>query len=496
MKAVELVKASWALFVVALCMAVGHAQTARRPVRDAPSSIENLLAEGEDDLTAGHYEEAASRFRAVLARRSDVPEALFGLGMASSQLGQFQAAREALARYVRLRPSAADGHCAFGVVLLADGRRAGAKVELERALRLEPQNIEAAKALAHIATAEYNGARAVALLKPLTMSPDFDDEARRLIAAGYEQSKDDKAALSTLGAMLDRQPPPPPEVFVVLVRSAMRSGDLAIAKRTCDQGLRLYLNSDEIEERCLGVESMSTIDGLESTLHGTAEDVPTLILMGRLLAEITEVTDDPTRRRCIKLLEKAVALNPADSTALYNLGRALRMMARLEEAVPVLQRALNACTSDELQTLIWTQIGLAEQKLQQNAKAEDAFSWAFQINRRLSRHFAASGFSFYTFLIATDKEQQAAAILDEILKWDPAFVPARMKRARMMLKAHRLLEAVEEADFVARNTDPQNRPLLRAAHLLLLQLYTRLGRTDEAKHEKAWLSESATAKES
>jgi tetratricopeptide (TPR) repeat protein len=490
-KPVAMVTAISALIAASVCWAAGHPQSAPQ-VTNAPSarSIEALMAEGEQSLGAGRYEEAAAQFRLVLARRSDVPEALFGLGIASSQLGRLEEAREALEHYVSLQPSAADGHCALGVVLLAEGRREGAKAQLERAMRLEPKNLEAAKALAHIATAENNGKRAVALLKPLSTSPDFDDEARRLLAAGYAQSGDDRAALSTLGPVLERNPPPPPNVFMLVIGSALRAGDKALAMHACDLGLRSYLNSDEIELRCLNVTSMSYVNSLESTLRGTAGDVPTLIVMGRLLTGIADVTDQVTRARCIKLLEKAVALSPSDGTAIYNLGRALRMTERPEEAIPVLKRALGTHPSDELQTLIWTQIGLAEQSLRQNSGAEDAFSRAFRLNQGLSRHLAESGFTFYTFLVAANKNSQAAAILAEIVRWDPNFVPARLKHARMLADAGHLPEAVAEAEFVAHNTDPENEPLLRAAHILLLQLYNRMGRPEEAERHSKWLKEA------
>ncbi|MGD0579955.1 MAG: tetratricopeptide repeat protein [Bryobacteraceae bacterium] len=490
------VKAASIIFVAAFCLTAVPPQTDSRPASAEPvpgSSPETVLAQGWDALKGGRYEEAASRFRLVLARRSDASEALFGLGIACSQLGQLQEAREALERYVRLQPSAADGHSALGLVLLAAGQRTDAKVELERALRLEPQDLEAAKALAHIELQEYDNLSVVGLLKPLATSPDFDDQARRLLAAGYAQSGDHRAAVSILGPALDRQPPPPPEVFILITGSALRAGDTALAEHACDLGLRFYLNSDEIEQRCLRVVSMPFVDHLESTLVGSAKDVPTLILMGRLLAEIAGVSDEATKQRCIKVLEKAVVLSPADPVALYNLGRGLRMLVRPEQAIPVLERALGTHPNQELQTLIWTQIGLAEQDLGHVARAENAFGRAFQLNRRLARHLVASAFILYTFLMAETKERQAAAVLDELLHWDPSFLPARMKHAQMLAEEGRLAEAAEEAELVARNADEENQPLNRAAHIFLLQLYKRMGRTEEAARHEAWLKKSRTA---
>ncbi len=498
MEAVEAVRAALIVGVAAFCLAVMTAQAAepQRGSETAPrSSLETVQAQGWADLTGGRYEQAAARFRQVLARRSEASEALFGLGIACGKLGRTEEAREALERYVQLQPSAADGHSALGLVLLAAGKRVEAKAELGRALRLEPRNLETAKALAHIQIEDYDGLRAIALLKPLAATPEFDDEARRLLAAGYAQSGDHRAAVATLGPMIDRRSPPVPEVFILAISSALRVGDKGFAEHACDLGLRLYLNSDEIEQRCLHVVSMSFIRQLESTLHGSAEDVPTLILMGRLLAEIADSMDQSKQERCISLLSGAVALSPTDPVALYNLGRGLRLLARSEQAIPTLKRALAANPTGELATLIWTEIGLAEQKLSHGNAAEDAFGHAFQLNLGLSRHLVASAFIFHTFLMAEDKKRQAAEVLGNILRWNPAFLPARMEHARMLVEQGRLVEAAGEAETIAKNADPADVTLLRAAHVFLLQLYRRMGRSEAAARHESWLKNTRAASE-
>lgn len=498
MEAVKAATAALIVIVAAFCVGALPAQTASHPRTPAtiPGSFpETVLAQGWADLKGGRYRAAASQFRQVLARRPDASDALFGLGIACGKLGRPQEARQALEHYVRLQPSSADGHSALGLVLLAAGKRAEAKTELERALRLEPQDVEAAKALAHIEIEDYAGLRTVTLLKPLTASPDFDDEARQLLAAGYAQSGDHRAAIATLGPMLDRQSPPAQEVFILVISSALRVGDAAFAEHACDLGLRLYLNSDEIEQRCLHVVSMSFIKHLESTLRGSAEDVPTLILMGRLLAEIADSMDPANQERCITLLDKAVALSPADPVALYNLGRGLRLLARPEQAIPKLKRALAANPTEELPTLIWTEIGLAEQKLSHDVRAEDAFDHAYQLNRALARHLVASAFIYHTFLMTENKNRQATEVLTELLRWNPAFLPARMERARMFAKQGRLVEAAGEAEMVATNADPADLTLLRATHIFLLQLYRRMGRAEAAARHGAWLKSVRVANE-
>jgi tetratricopeptide (TPR) repeat protein len=462
----------------------------------APSlSLQKLLSEGQDHLAAGRFEEAVSRFRSVLASRPNMPEALFGLGVACPQLGRLQEAQEALRHYLRLRPSSADGHSALGMVLLAAGRPAAAKVELERALRLEPDSLETAKALAYIETGEYQGERAVALLKPFEASPEFDEGARLLLASGYAESGNPSAAIALLGPLLERQPPPSPEVFVLAAGSGSRAGDTAFAERACALGMRLYLNSDGIEQRCLRIVPMSFVKGLEASLRGSAEDVPVLILLGRLMTDVTETAEAPIRERGLKLLERAAALSPSDAAVLYNLGRCLRVLARPQEAIPILERALRAQPDEELQALIYTQIALSQQYLQRDTSAENAFRRAMELNRRLARHLPEPAFRFYTFLVAVNKEPDAAAVLDEILRWDPGFLPARMQRARKLLDAGHLEEAAGQAEVVARNTSPADQELLRAAHILLLQVCAKLGRTEEASRHQAWLKNAQAARQ-
>lgn len=483
----DLLKPVVLIFVAALCLIPAQSQTA------APA-VQQLLSEAREYLTAGRFDEAASGFRSVLARRPEMPEALFGLGVACGQLGRLEEAQQALQRYVGMQPSSVEGHSALAMVLLAAGKPTGAKAELGRVLRLDGKNFEAAKALAHIENGEYNGARAARLLEPLAKSPEFDDEARLLLAAAYAQSGNDKLALALAALLVERQPPAPPEAFALAAGSASRAGDAAFAERACALGMRAYLNSDQIEQRCLRIVSMGFINGMESRLRGSAEDVPALILLGRLMTDVAETADAPVRERALKLLEKAVALSPSDAAALYNLGRCLRVLARPEEALPILERALAAHPNEELQTLIYTQIALTEQYLQHDARAENAFRLAIGLNRRLARHMPEPAFSFYSFLVAVNKEQDAAAVLDEILRWDPAFLPARMRRARKLAEAGRLEQAAEQAKVVARNTSPADQELLRAAHILLLQLCLKLGRTEEAARHRAWLKSAQAAR--
>lgn len=166
----DLLRAACIVFFAALAMGAGQVP----PPGDA-SKVDQLLSAARRDLSAGRFDVAASGFRSVLARRPGLPEALFGLGIAAGQLGRIEEAREALRRYVAIQPSSPEGHTVLGTILLATGDLAGAKAELEIAVGLQRDNFPAAKALAHVETLDYDGARAVALLKPFVTSPTLWD---------------------------------------------------------------------------------------------------------------------------------------------------------------------------------------------------------------------------------------------------------------------------------------------------------------------------------
>jgi tetratricopeptide (TPR) repeat protein len=484
--------------VTALCLVAFPAPAVSQAAKSVPlqdPSLQKLLAEASQDLSAGRFGPAASRFRSILAHNPNTAEALFGLGVACSQLGRLEEAQESLRRYVRLQPSAADGHSVLGLVFLAAGKRADARIALERSLRLDPRNLEAAKALAHVEAGDYHGSRVVNLLQPFARSPEFDNESKLLLATGYAQSGNNKEASSILGPLLEQQPPPPPEAYVLAAASSMRAGDGPAAGRACTLGLRAYLNSDEIEQCCLDIARKGELDSfishLESSLRGIAEDVPNLILLGRLMSDANPEGGAPLRERGLELLQKAVSIDRSDASALYNLGRCLRVLKRSEEAIARLERALTAQPDEELQTLIHTQIGLAERELQRDTEAEQMFRQAFEHNHKAARFLPDPAFAYYTFLVSTGKAKEAAAVLDDILKRKPDFLPVRLEQARAMSKAGHFKEAAEEAELVVRNSDPESRELLRAAHLLLVRLYTQQGRTEEAGRHVAWLKDNS-----
>jgi tetratricopeptide (TPR) repeat protein len=442
-------------------------------------------------MAAGRFEDAAAAFRDVLARAPNNPEALFGFGVASMQLGRHSEAEGALRRYVRVRPSDSGGYALLGIALLASGRRDEAAAPLERALRLDGTNLEAAKALAAVRLATFEGKDAARLLAPLENSKDFDDTARELLAAARHQSGDSKGASALLKPMLGRVPPMSEDGYAVLIASARAAGDAALAAQACASGLRTYLNSDRVEQRCLQVARTPEFTPYVEALQRSGR-VDDLVVLGRLAVDVAPEADWPLRGRGVVLLQQAARVQ-ADATTLYNLGRGLRVQAESVEAIATLKRALAAQPDPELQVLIHTQIGLAAQHLEDGGQARAAFRTAMDINRQLPRHLPDPAFEFCRYLADLGTEKEAREVLDEILRWDPSFLPARLRRAQALARDGDPQGAAKEGEEIIRHAAPDAQELLRSAHILLLQVYTGLGKPAEAARHQSWL-ESAPSK--
>jgi tetratricopeptide (TPR) repeat protein len=208
-----------------------------------------------------------------------------------------------------------------------------------------------------------------------------------------------------------------------------------------------------------------------------------------LMGDAGAQTGAPLRSKALEYLEKAAALDNSNASALYNLGRCLRVLARPAEAVRFLERALACQTDEEQRILILTQIALAERDLQNPAGAEEIFRSALELNRNAAGYLPDSAYEFHLFLVSAGKPAEAQALLEEILQRSPGFLPARMQRARGLAREGKVKEAVEEAELVVRYADSANRALLRTAHMFLFQIHRQQGRMEDADRHQQWLRE-------
>ena len=98
-------------------------------------------------LLMRRFAEAGGAFNQALALKPDMPESLYGLGLAFDGLGRFDEAVAAYERALKLNLSFADAHFNLARVLAAQGKTVDAIRHYEEAVRLRPDDAEAKAAL-------------------------------------------------------------------------------------------------------------------------------------------------------------------------------------------------------------------------------------------------------------------------------------------------------------------------------------------------------------
>jgi len=103
--------------------------------------IKDMLRKAWARYRAGHLQEAAVLYQAILDVRPKTFEAIHILSEIASTLGQFKAAEELLRRAIKLQPKRADLHNNLGYKLQQQNRPEEAVIELTKSIRLDPKLI-------------------------------------------------------------------------------------------------------------------------------------------------------------------------------------------------------------------------------------------------------------------------------------------------------------------------------------------------------------------
>jgi tetratricopeptide (TPR) repeat protein len=134
------------------------------------------------------------------------PEPYFALGVCYSQSGQSAQAEASFEKYLSLKPNSADGHAAFGLSLLQQGRNEEAGKHLESAITIDPGLLEARKALASIYLIGENSPAAIRVLQSEGKSRELDNEARLLLAEALLHNRESALALQEVNRVLKKDP--------------------------------------------------------------------------------------------------------------------------------------------------------------------------------------------------------------------------------------------------------------------------------------------------
>ena len=411
----------------------------------------------------GRCAEAIPAFERLIRSDPALLDAHFALGVCYSRTGQKTRAAAELAAYAKAQPESADGHAALGLVLAGLGRTADARRELERALALDPKSAEARLALARIAF----------------------------------RRRDYQAASDYLAPLLAGAAPVEREVYTVGARSLFNRNEKKAALSLCERGLVAYPGSAELEQ--LHVALLLDCRHEEACRRRLLECLARNPRSGNYVKGVAElaIESDRASESTAALVRRMVELLPSDPGAGYlhakwMLGsnithdRGTYRAARDEAASVLAQSGAGAV----LKMQCFDTIARAEEALTRFAEAESAHRKALALNRTLAPPNPAVAMHYVAFLEKADRNGDAAKVLDEILNWAPTFGPAHLKRAKLLEEAGRRQPAIDEAKLAIECGLPEPEEL-RSAHYLLANLYTALGREDEASEYRRRLSPAA-----
>lgn len=451
----------------------------------AAQSAKDQLASADAAMQAGCFADAARQYEAWLKTRPDSKEVLFALGLCYLQLGRRGEAVATLRKYVSLAPESASGHAALGIALLDGTKTAEAKAELERAVQLNPKQSDAVEALARIYLVEGQAGKAAAMLQPLA-SPEGSEEIRTLLGEALIQVGQAEAATALFERALAAHPHNTPQTYALAAWANLKSGNTARAAEICEQGMRLYLDS-QIEGVYLSLPATVLAERVGARIQNLQKkpDVAEMIALGRVLIDADPARKTRANEIAQRLLAHAIELAPDNASAHYNYGRALSRTS-IERALAEWEKALALNPNDELRLQIYTQIGNSKRDLADFNGAEQAFRAALEINRRIPKRRPEAAIEYVRFLQLRSRAAEAEALLQEILNWNPLSPQAHLEWAKLLAARGLWDKVVEEGEFVLRNAG-ENEELLRSAHALLARAYHRLNRPEKAQWHRSWL---------
>lgn len=416
-----------------------------REMRAALNAAEGLLAKGR-------FAEAIPAYERVVAANSSFYEAYLALGVCYQQTGETVKAEASLRKYLSFQPLSADGHATLGLLLVAAGRPAEARTELERSLLLNAELVEPRKALAHQFLSQLDFTAAASAAAPLIVNGGGDAESHFLAA------------------------------------SARRgTGDTPKAIEICEAGLRANPRDRSLEElhAALLLDCGTTENCKRKALDGLRRNPSSPAYLKTVASMMIDAS--PIDGATAEIANRVRATLPNDPAALYLYARWALGANQLDLALRESERlAAMPEAGDSLRARACALVGISEDRLGNVEKAETAFRLGLEQNRKLAAPEPRSALPYVDFLIKQSREAEADQLAVEILGWSPAFAPARLRHATHLANSGRLADAVAEANLALKYAGG-DLVLQRGAHALLAKTYMSMDRPAQAKTHQDWI---------
>jgi tetratricopeptide (TPR) repeat protein len=201
------------------------------------------------------------------------------------------------------------------------------------------------------------------------------------------------------------------------------------------------------------------------------------------------MAENPVSERAGELLQQAAKQGPEDAEAQYLLGRWALVKGRFDLAVEAETNAARLSPENPTARMqAWTIVAVANDQMNEMAKADAAFQRAWQVNRSLANFDPNAAYEYIKVLERDHRDREAAPLIAEVLRRAPAYGPAHLSVAKTLFARKEDAAAAREAEAALATI--RNYPdVERDAHYLLARAYLRLGMRDRAEVHVRWMHE-------
>jgi tetratricopeptide (TPR) repeat protein len=341
-----------------LCCQLGIAQDG-----DAKARFE----QGNDALRKGNATEAVRYFQEFLRLQPGSAEGYFNLGLALQSAGKLEESLTALRKAASLQPGLRGVRLFSGIVNYKLNRLSAAHDDLVSETRLEPRNAAGWMWLGVVELAQNHAdAAAAALDKAVVLDPDNLDILYHRARAHLLISKASYAAMFKLSPDSWRVH----EVLGQADAEAFRTDDaisefrLALRTAPHEPGL-----NEELGDACWTAGKLQEADDAYSEeIKIDSANAIAIYKLGSLL-----VTRDDAASG-VPLLERALALDPTISDAHYYLGKGEAALGKDDEAIKNFKLATNLQGTEELRIMSWYQLATLYRNLHRTQESGEALA--------------------------------------------------------------------------------------------------------------------------
>ena len=281
---------------------------------------------------------ALAAFEEAVRLEPNSAQAHYNLGVAQVRAEQLPAAAAELRLALQYKPGMTKAHVSLGALLMQMGNAAEAGAEFRRALRLDPNSVVTLDQLARWFVAEHRYATAVRYWKrALALEPDWPKMALSMGIAA-DQSGDPDESIRILRELIKTQPNMK-SAHLTLGDVYFRESQFHEAADEYAAAVRLGADDDvawQAETRALVAASMfqEALAPAEEYVRRNPSDPEGHLLLGSVERGLAEYEPAETE------LERAEAQLSNDARAQYELGLVLARNKKPKEALPHLERAV------------------------------------------------------------------------------------------------------------------------------------------------------------